>query len=707
MLFLRNSVIRLSVTLALVLLTGARAQSKQKPTLDDLLTLKEITGPTLSPDGKWLAYMTFEGDVWIMSTESGSQPRLLGKGSLPTWSPDGSHLAYYSNKTGPLQLWLLNIRTYQAEQVTDIPTGITPDPLTTMIGWRGWYYDSLRLSWSPDGRRLVFASQVGTTHEAAVPPPTHKADTPLILTSKTPPEWTLHGIFRGGGFKPPRWINGKLDFYYPDDDHSSLPTKKVSQIFAVDIRNKHVVQLTNDEEQYFAPEWAPDGSSIVCVSMEGRPLLDYGSGPTNLYLVDVGTGKKHALTSDAEYKRMPHWSPDGKWVAYFSAQTLNYQFVSIIPSSGGAPIPITAKLDRDIREINWFPDSQSIIMTYLDGISDPIIRVAVPSGNVETISGTEPASRMWLSVSHSGVIVWIEGNGSSYSLIRALAPGANSPYVLLDPNPQIAGWILGKQQILHWKNSRGEELEGVLIEPPEYREGRKYPLIVDGYPALSSDFKGDPMWANQAWAERGYVLFFPDARAPHVWLNPFRATNFTSAGKGPEGLDVMADDILSGVDELIHEGIVDPDRMALYGFSNGGAVVEQMVTKTSRFKCAVAVGGATSVDWPRRFFLHTLEPWTTKLAETTPWENPRTFIQLSAVYRLDHVTTPMLLADGDDDGDFLLNTIEMYNGLRWLGRDVTFLRYPAQGHGFTGWAMRDFWEREATFFAKYLKPDQR
>jgi len=160
------------------------------------------------------------------------------------------------------------------------------------------------------------------------------------------------------------------------------------------------------------------------------------------------------------------------------------------------------------------------------------------------------------------------------------------------------------------------------------------------------------------------------------------------------------------VDKLINDGIVDPDRMALYGFSNGGAVVNQMVTRTSRFQCAVSVAGATSVDWPRRFFLHTLEPWISKLAGMTPWDDPQALIQLSAVYHLDHVTTPMLLADGDDDGDFLLNTIEMYNGLRWLGRDVTFVRYPGQGHGFTGWAMRDFWEREVSFFAKCLKADK-
>ena len=85
-------------------------------------------------------------------------------------------------------------------------------------------------------------------------------------------------------------------------------------------------------------------------------------------------------------------------------------------------------------------------------------------------------------------------------------------------------------------------------------------------------------------------------------------------------------------------------------------------------------------------------------------EDPKAYAELSAVFQLNKAKTPMLLADGDDDGDFLLDTIEMYNGLRSEGVDVTLLRYPDQGHGFTGPAMTDFWRREMAFFDRYLKP---
>ena len=166
----------------------------------------------------------------------------------------------------------------------------------------------------------------------------------------------------------------------------------------------------------------------------------------------------------------------------------------------------------------------------------------------------------------------------------------------------------------------------------------------------------------------------------------------------------MFDDAMSGIDALISKGIVDPDRMCLYGFSNGGAVVNQLVTMTNRFKCAVSVAAALSGDWSRPFFLQTNAQFITDIAGATPWEDTQAYVKLSAIYRLDKVNTPILLADGDTDTMFLLGCIEMYNGLRFLKKDVTFLRYPGQGHGFDGAALKDFWERENIFFDKYLRP---
>jgi dipeptidyl aminopeptidase/acylaminoacyl peptidase len=110
-------------------------------------------------------------------------------------------------------------------------------------------------------------------------------------------------------------------------------------------------------------------------------------------------------------------------------------------------------------------------------------------------------------------------------------------------------------------------------------------------------------------------------------------------------------------------------------------------------------------DWVSPIFLEGSEyvPWIA--GGITPWSDPAGYVQLSAIFHLDKVNTPMLLANGDADPSSLLGMIEMYNGLRLLGKDVTLLRYPDQGHGFKGQAMRDFWERENDFFAKNLLGD--
>jgi len=149
------------------------------------------------------------------------------------------------------------------------------------------------------------------------------------------------------------------------------------------------------------------------------------------------------------------------------------------------------------------------------------------------------------------------------------------------------------------------------------------------------------------------------------------------------------------------EGIVDADRMCLYGFSSGSGVVNYLVTRTGRFKCAVSVAPALS-DWIRRALFETNASWVSDWAGVSLWDDPAAYVKLSAVYRTHLVTTPMPLAVGDHDIDCLLDSIEMYNGLRVAGREVTLLRYPGQGHGFSGEALHDFWQRETAFFSSYL-----
>src|SRR6266513_3847212 len=133
---------------------AVQAENKHQVRLDDLESLLGDEYPQqLSPDGEWLAFTT-KGELWVVATRSGSVRRRIGQGTLPAWSPDGTRLSYYSNTGGTCQLWVINIKNRRAEQVTNFPGGINPDPKTQVLGF---VWDPMTYSWSPDGTKLVFA----------------------------------------------------------------------------------------------------------------------------------------------------------------------------------------------------------------------------------------------------------------------------------------------------------------------------------------------------------------------------------------------------------------------------------------------------------------------------------------------------------------------------------------------------------------------
>jgi dipeptidyl aminopeptidase/acylaminoacyl peptidase len=373
--------------------------------------------------------------------------------------------------------------------------------------------------------------------------------------------------------------------------------------------------------------------------------------------------------------------------------------VFVVSPAGGRIVEATAQLNDSVNEFHWLPDSKSMVAIVLRGVRSPVVRIEWASGSSAPLSFVGRAHG--LGASGTGAVVWVHSDGTKSAVITMSDAGGREPRVLANLNPQIEDWKLGSQEILHWTNQRGEDLEGIFIKPVDYRSGSRYPLIVDAYPMQSDSFKGNVMTGNQAWASKGYVVFWPNPRSPHLWWNQFRTQDFDFAGQGPQGWDVAVDDVLSGVDELIRRGIVDANRMALYGFSNGGGVVDYLITRTKRFKCAISVGPALS-DWIRPALLHTGTHLPTFEGGLDPWNHTLEYVELSAVFHVNQVTTPILIADGDDDGDFLLDSIEMYNGLRWFGKDVVLLRYPGQGHGFNGEALRDFWDREARFLEQHL-----
>src|SRR6267154_2060114 len=227
---------------------------------------------------------------------------------------------------------MMDLHSGLGEQVTYLDSGTNPDPATIVrAGHLGKY------SWSRDGSRLAFPSQVAepstedeAEHEV---PAAGNGPRPLVLTARTPPDWTLVGIFGASKLRSPWDIreNG-------NPQTATFPHRKISQLFLVNVNTRILQQLTFDNNGYFNPDWSPKGDFIACASSEGKSLAGFPDIPTNIYLVDVGGQKSTALTSGSGDKYYPSWSPDGDWVAYKGGKHFGKESIFVIARTGGLPV---------------------------------------------------------------------------------------------------------------------------------------------------------------------------------------------------------------------------------------------------------------------------------------------------------------------------------------------------------------------------------
>lgn len=666
-------------------------------TFDDMETVLYTMGNiAMAPNGQELAYVTDQSEIYVISTDKPDSPLKVAKGSNPVWSPDSARLGYYSEESGTNQLWEWDLASHKRSALSNFTGGIKPDTRVFMIGANSTPDNGVRFSWSPDGSQIVFASLIAleggsSTQDSKANPKV------IVLTADTPPDWTLDGIFRTEGFSALLAAHSKLT---PEEAHlKSFAT----ELFIVDTRSHTIRQLTHNRSVYFAPSWMPDGKAIICLSPEGRPLTGWGSGPDNIYSIDVQTGYARALTRDSDFKHTPRISPDGKWISYLRWSPESLESISIIPVEGGKPKDLTQQLNRAVDDNEWI-SKNSFAITEDDGVNNPLLEVDLARHTKRLDSGGD-AWRGKLGVSSAGSVAWFQSDPTGLAKMYYLNKDSKTPKLLLDLNPQVNSWDLGEQEVFRWKNSSGEDREGILIKPVGYKPGKKYPMIIDGYPNQGNYFRADALGGNQAWAGMGYVIFQPNPRTPHVWEWPFTSYSAALEGKGPHGLDVLVDDVLTGVHELVRSGLVDQDRIGLFGLSNGGAVVNDLVFRTSVFKCAVSVGAAWSTDWIESATLLTDNRLAFHTVGAMPWDDPSAYVALSGIFHLKDVTTPMLLFTGDDDGITTLDAIKLYNGLRWLKKPVTLVRYPGSEHVYEGAALRDYFERTTAFFDTYLHPE--
>ncbi|HYM09739.1 MAG TPA: alpha/beta fold hydrolase, partial [Bryobacterales bacterium] len=551
------------------------------------------------------------------------------------------------------------------------------------------------LSWSPDGSRIAYASQGGIWIVPAAGGP------PRRLTSAAPGA----GDPRRSGDHTPQWSpRGKwILFETGRRGHSDLMVVSedgVSSSF-----------LTHGEADCSSAAWSPDGARV---SYTERPR-EYFSGKLEEVRFDAEMGR--AVGAPVELYTAPNdrgggwsigraaWSPDGKNLAV-ALQGTGWDKVYLIPSSGGAPKPVTRGEYND-REPAFSPDGRALaVVSNRSSLEEENIWIVPLDGGTarRLIDAAMPDIETNPCWSPDGKRIYFTRSSplEPGNLVAASAAGSVTPHYLthtLPKNLESAGFQTPEK--VRYKGKDGLEIAALLYHPRHFHAGTRYPAVlwIHGGPEGQDTFKWDP-WA-QYLAQEGYLVLEPNYRGSSGYGEKFRNRNVEDSGGGE------VDDVAAGAEYLVAQGLADRARLAIGGGSHGGTMVAYAVTKyPDLFRAAIELYGvvdrATYIERTNRL---SAIRWMMKMGGTRQ-EKPEVYRKADILLDVEKIKAPLLIMHGEDDPQVPpYESAQFVSALKEHGKKYYYFTYPGEGHGFTQPQHRlDAWKKELAFLEKYLQP---
>ena len=592
------------------------AQATVAPTVDQILSLKRVAAPQISPDGRLVAYTqrdtnwddnAYETEIWIADVESGKTYALTNakkSSQSPAWSPDGSRLAFVSDRTDKRQIYAIDPRGGEAE------------PLTTLEDGVGSF------AWSPDGKSIAY-------------------------TVTEPKSAELKDRDKKYG-----------EFKVVEQDY------RMTHLFVLDIATHATRQLTKGAFTVGSFNWSPDSKAIAFDHrLNGSPA---SSGSADISIVSVADASVRKLITQDGPDSNPVWSPDGARIA-FQTSMANPAFyyvnsrIAVVPVSGGAPAVLTAAFDEDPNFVEWLPNG--LYFSAGERTFSHLYRLDVATKAIAKVTAAEPAVNSSFSFTKDGnTYAYLRSDAKSMSdLYVASGFSRTSPRKLTDTNAQTAGWTTSALEVVSWKSQDGATIEGVLHKPLDFDPSRKYPLLVVIHGGPTGVSRAVPFTSTiypiDVWVPRGVLVLEPNYRGSAGYGETFRSLNVRNLGIGD------AWDVVSGVDSLIAKGIVDPAKVGTMGWSQGGYISAFLTTHdAARFK-AVSVGAGIS-DWMTYYVNTDIHPFTRQYLKATPWDDPEIYAKTSPITYIKQAKTPTLIQHGATDQRVPLpNAFELYQGL--------------------------------------------
>jgi len=624
---------------------AASERPRDRLTLDLYLEWEDVQDPQLSPDGRQVLYTRrwvdkvndrWESSLWIVNAD-GSKNRFLVDGSNARWSPDGTRIAYLApGEPSGTQIF---VRWMDAEGATSQITRLTQAPSN--------------IAWSPDGRWIAFTMLVPARESWRIelPPAPRGA------------RWT----------EPPRIIT-RLDYR---QDRIGFTEEGYRHIFVVPADGGTPRQLTDGNFDHGAPEWTPDGRTILFSALR-TPDAEYAWRESEIYAVDVATGAIRQLTTRKGPDNNPTVSPDGRLVAYtgydWTDDTWRDSRLYVMGIDGSNPRVLTESLDRSPQGIRWAPDGRGIYFNVQSEGTQNLYFVSL-AGEIRQVTRGK----------HILQVTDIARNGLAVGTLTS--PQKPEDVVVFDlrrPEPRqitfvnddvLAGKKLGEVEEIWYTSVDGLRIQGWIVKPPDFDPKKKYPLILTIHGGPHSMYGVGFNFAWQEHAANGYVVLYTNPRGSTGYGSAF-GNAIKNAYPGKD-----FDDLMAGVDTVIGRGYIDPNNLFVYGCSGGGVLTAWIVGHTDRFAAASAncpvtnwlsfVGTTDSPNWYRNF-------------AKMPWEDPSEHLRRSPLMYVGNVKTPTLLMTGELDlRTPISQTEEFYQALKMRKVPTAMIRFRDEWHGTT------------------------
>lgn len=686
----------LSATLALPV---ADVAAQERPmTFMDVQLMNRAGSWAPSPDARWMLYTVTtpdwedadsQTDIHIVSMDGGvASSRQLtftdeDDETSPTWSPDGSLFVFASDRDsdgGDDQLYMMRPDGGEGQRITDAEHGVSG------------------FDFSPDGSWLVYRS--GDSGQEQL----HR----MLVADLPEAEST---VITHGEAGVDRWewsVDGGSIYFTRPDDFDEAEKERMEAGFTVDVRNAvtplsslWIVDVASGTEDQLvsSPEYSVENFEL---SPDGRWIAFTGGSPSRYernitgarlygdqYLMDLATSRVERLTENFEVgEGQATFSPDSRLIAFSApddlerySMTENRIYLRDVTARGEPFRKLGSNFDQSLSVGFWSDDSSTIYFNTGITVTNQLWALDIAADEVTQITHERASLSVNRDEDSDAILINYQDPETPPTVftVASLDQVADRSRwtQLVDVNPQVDEIALGREVEVNWTSTDGKEVGGVLVYPVGYQEGTRYPLIVaiHGGPASADVLRFNGGYSAQVYAGAGYAVLKPNYRGSRNYGNAHR-TDIVG-----DYFTLGYDDIMTGVDYLIDEGIVDGDRMGALGWSAGGHWSNWILTQTDRFKAISS--GAGTMNWISMYAQSDVQRNRQfYVGDGFLYEDFDTYFDQSPLKYITNARTPTMIhvVEGDPRVPSP-QSVELHMALKKLDVPTELFMYPGRSHG--------------------------